>query len=95
MDEIKRQLIERDKEKSVVALTEYIHYTIAPNLQNIAPAVIFECRSDVEVFCRERQIELYAFDWLTKELRGGHLLGQTDIPVTLSRAGVERYCKNF
>jgi hypothetical protein len=94
MDEVKKQLVEQDKEKAIIALTEHIHYKIAPKIQGVVPVNIFECRSDIEEFCRERQIEVYAFEWLLQELRGGHLLEQADMPVTLSRTGVERYCRN-
>jgi hypothetical protein len=94
LDETKKKLVRQDREKAIDALAEHIHYNFEapPRGESIMPIEIFECRSDIEAFCRERQITTRAFEWLLKDLRGSHLLEQTDMPVTLSRTGVERYC---
>ena len=94
MDEIKKILMGRDRENAINALMEHIHYRVAPQIQNIIPVTVFECRADIKAFCEERQIALHAFEWVLKELRGSRLLEQTEAPVALSRTGVERYCGN-
>ena len=97
MDEIKKKLVERDREKAMNALMEYIHYEIAPKAptgESTAVLELFGCRADVEEFCREREVRNNALEWLLKELRAVSLLEQTEMPARLSRHGAERYCRS-
>ena len=96
MDEIQRALVLQDREKAMSALMEHIHYEIAPKIPREEGAVttdIFRCQWDVDEFCRERGIMERAFAWLLKELRAANLLEKANMPITLSRNGVARFCR--
>jgi hypothetical protein len=98
MDEIKRKLIERERGRAAVALTEYLYCHVAPYVpaqgEDVVPIEIFNCGLDLEKFCQEREILPRALLWLLGKLRSEGLLEPGVVPVTLSRHGVERYCRD-
>ena len=98
MDAIKKKLIERDRQKAMEALTEHIHYKIAPEAPprggDVRTTEVFGCRADMDRFCDEWGVLPQALAWLLGELRSVNLLENTDIPVTLSRHGTERFCRD-
>jgi hypothetical protein len=88
----KDKLIDLERERALIALTEMIHGRIAPRVVEGDSYLIFNGESQIEAFCSQSQVEGKALLWVLEKMREEKLLTASKMPVVLTPLGVSKLC---
>jgi hypothetical protein len=88
----KDKLIDAERDKALIALTEMIHNRIAPRVAEGDSYPIFNDESQIEAFCSQSQVEEKALLWVLEKMREERLLSASKMPAVLTPLGVSKLC---
>jgi hypothetical protein len=89
---IRRGLIERDKEQALSALTETIYYKVAPRVAPGDEFMLFKDEKQIVDFCKNNSLDFRAVSSIFDEMREERLLAPSGVPVVLTPLCVEKLC---
>ena len=94
---IKQQLVEADREAAreaaMLALVKYVHYKIAPRVEQHESYPVFNDAEEMKAFQASEQLDGKALDWVVGEMRKEDLIEEARFPVTLTMSGIGALCK--
>lgn len=87
---ITKELVMKDRRKAMEVFMEKIHYEIAPCVKFGDTVELFKNAASLADFCKEKGVDIRAFEWLLGKLRDEMIISTPSISFT--EQGVAQLC---